>query len=76
MITEEEHDPMGGVTSATETEFIKWLVEVLGYPFNITFPGNPPPVDHALIAAHWNEYDNWNVTIEEARQTIRDECGV
>ena len=60
---------------AKEYDFIKWLVETLGYPFDMTFDP-PPPVDHDRLADYWNEWDNWGVSAEEARAVVRFEAGL
>jgi hypothetical protein len=59
----------------TEREVIKWLVEVLHYPFDVTYD-TPPPVDLDALADHWNEWDGWGVAPEEARACVREEAGV
>jgi hypothetical protein len=65
---------MSEIDEDPTTAFVRWLVEVVGYPFNMLFE-TPPPVDHSLIAAHWNVYNDWGVSIEEARKIIREESG-
>lgn len=55
---------------------IKWLVEVVHYPFDFQFDP-PPPVDHWRIAQHWREWDNWlGVTPEDAHNCVMAEAGL
>jgi hypothetical protein len=54
---------------------IKWLVEVLHYPFDVSYE-NPPPIDHDELARYWNEWDDWGVTDDEAIATVREESGL
>lgn len=55
--------------------WIKWLVEVLHYPFDMRFDP-PPPVNLDQLADYWNEWDQWGITPQEARAFVRQEAGV
>lgn len=60
----------------TAEPMIKWLVEVLHYPFDLYFD-TPPPVDHAAIAAHWKAWDGWDdVSQEDALNCVLEEAGL
>ena len=39
-----------------ERALARWLVS-LGYPWDVTFPGNQPPVDLGHLAEAWREQD-------------------
>ena len=58
-----------------EQAFIAWLVETVHYPFDFSF-STPPPVDHDKLADHWNEWDGWKITPEEARTVVYEEAGM
>lgn len=64
----------GGVEES-EQKFIKWLVEVLHYPYDLTFDP-PAPVDTRALAAHWNRWDDWGLTDDEAYVAVCEELGV
>lgn len=53
---------------------VKWLVEVLHYPFDMTFK-IPPPVDIDAIADYWKKWEGWDdVSTEDARALVREEA--
>ena len=54
------------------TNFAKWLVETIHFPFDVSFD-TPPPVNPAHIAAHWSKWENWGISSEEALQMVREE---
>lgn len=39
-----------------EKALARWLVSI-GYPWDVTFPGNQPPVDLDHLAEAWRESD-------------------
>jgi hypothetical protein len=63
------------VTDPRGDTVIAWLVEVLHYPFDVSYE-NPPPVDHDELARHWNKWDDWGVTDDEAIATVREQAGI
>jgi len=54
---------------------IKWFVEDVHYPFDVTFSA-PPPLDHRALAKYWNTYDNWEITDDEAYAVVLAETGL
>lgn len=59
-----------------EDEMIKWLVETLHYPFDLSF-SPPPPVDHRILAAYWKDWDGWDdVSLDDAELFVLDEAGL
>jgi hypothetical protein len=53
----------------------EWLFDI-GYPFDVSWPENPPPVDHAVLARLWNERENWCVSDHDAEALVRNEAGL
>ena len=64
------------MSNPSETDpFVKWLVEVLHFPFDMTFH-TPPPVDPEELALYWKEWDDWtDVANEDAISLIEIEGG-
>ena len=74
MAREAIHEVHADTAQADERErdFVKWLVETLHFPFDVSFD-TPPPVNPAHIAAYWSKWENWGISSEEALQMIREE---
>lgn len=58
-----------------DSEILDWLYRI-GYPFDVSWPDGPPPVDHRRLAAIWNERGEWGVTDEDAYLTVCAEAGI
>lgn len=63
----------GGVMS--EAAVTEWLF-LLGYPFELSWPSDPPPVDHRELAAIWRQRDDWEMGDEEAYLCVCEEAGI
>jgi hypothetical protein len=61
--------------ACSDHALIRWLVETVHYPFDFSF-STPPPVDHHAIADHWNAWDGWDITAEEAYACVAEEAGL
>lgn len=70
-----EREYVAARVAEAELRFIKWLADVLHYPFDFAFD-TPPPVDHDRLADYLNESDGWNVTPIEARAMVWEEAGL
>lgn len=63
------------VSAADVDVWAEWLCDI-GYPFDISFPENPPPVNHAVLARLWNERDDWRISDDDAEACVRYEAGL
>lgn len=54
---------------------LEWLFR-LNYPFDFSWPGDPPPIDHHRLAAMWNERDEWGISDEDAYLCVCAEAGI